>query len=78
MKLNMHRKIALLLFAFMLIFSANVSAASLNGVSNVNVGDTFTLTFNFGQNVGAYNSINVTFNDNVIEFVSGYSLSEGL
>ena len=78
MKLNMHRKIALLLFAFMLIFSANVSAASLNGVSNVNVGDTFTLTFNFGQNVGAYNSINVTFNDNVLEYVSGDSLSEGL
>ena len=78
MKIKMHKIIALLMLVFMLVLASQVSAASLTGASNVQVGETFTLTLNFGQNVGAYDSINVSYNPSIIEYVSGDSLNESI
>ena len=78
MKIKMHKIIALLMLIFMLVLASQVSAASLTGASNVQVGETFTLTLNFGQNVGAYDSINVSYNPSIIEYVSGDSLNESI
>lgn len=78
MKLNMHKKIALMIFAIILVFNTKLYAASLGGNSNVNVGDTFTLTFSFGQNVAAYDNITVSYDTNIFEYVSGDPLSESV
>ena len=60
----------------MLIVGINIYAASLTGSSNVYVGDTVTVTFNFGQNVGAYDNLTVSYDTNMLEYVSGDSLKE--
>ena len=78
MKFSMQKRIATLAFAIILIFSAKLYAASLTGASNVNVGDTFTLTYNFGQSVGAYDNISVSYDSNVFEYVSGDPLNESV
>ena len=55
-----------------------INAANISGNSNVIVGQTFTLTFEFGTNVGAYDSINVSYDTNMYEYVSGDSLNESV
>jgi len=74
----MKKKIAFIVLSLLLIINTKLYAASLNGNSNVNVGDTFTLTFNFGTNVAAYDSINVSYDTNIFEYISGDSLSESV
>lgn len=69
-------KVIVALLTIMLFASFNIYAASINGNSNVYVGDTFTVTFNFGQNVGAYDDITVGYDSHVLEYVSGDSLKE--
>lgn len=69
-------KVIVAVLTIMLFASFNVYAASINGNSNVYVGDTFTVTFNFGQNVGAYDDITVGYDSYVLEYVSGDSLKE--
>ena len=78
MKFSIQKRIATLAFAIILVFSAKLYAASLTGASNVNVGDTFTLTYNFGQSVGAYDNISVSYDSNVFEYVSGDPLNESI
>ena len=78
MKFSIQKRIATLAFAIVLVFSAKLYAASLTGASNVNVGDTFTLTYNFGQSVGAYDNISVSYDSNVFEYVSGDPLNESI
>ncbi len=71
------KTLVLLLIMFMAFtLSINVKAASITGNSSVNVGDTFSVTFNFGKNVGAYDSLNVSYDSNMLEYVSGDPLSE--
>lgn len=69
-------KVIIAVFTILLLTSFNVYAATINGNSNVYVGDTFTVTFNFGQSVGAYDDITVGYDSNVLEYVSGDSLKE--
>lgn len=75
---NKLRKITTLILALVLLVSTNIYAASLTGNSSVKVGDTFTLTFNFGTNVGAYDSLNVSYDTSMFEYVSGDALSESV
>lgn len=69
-------KVIIAILTIILFTSFNVYAASINGNSNVYVGDTVTVTFNFGQNVGAYDDITVGYDSHVLEYVSGDSLKE--
>lgn len=71
-------KVFAILFALYLAISLKVDAASISGNSNVKVGETFTLVFNFGLNVAAYDNINVSYDTNMYEYVSGDSLSESV
>ncbi len=76
MKKNVLKKMvifAVLVFTFMF---GNVYAASITGNSTVKVGETITVTFNFGFNVGAFGTIDVNYNSDVLEYVSGDSLHE--
>lgn len=75
---NKLRKISTLILALVVLVSTNIYAASLSGSSSVKVGDTFTLTFNFGTNVGAYDSLNVSYDTSMFEYVSGDALSESV
>lgn len=75
---NNLRKITTLVLALVLLVSTNIYAASLNGNSSVKVGDTFTLTFNFGTNVGAYDNLNVSYDASMFEYQSGDPLSESV
>ena len=70
------KRVSLCLMFLMLIVGINIYAASLTGSSNVYVGDTVTVTFNFGQNVGAYDNLTVSYDTNMLEYVSGDSLKE--
>ena len=47
------------LFVFMMFITSNIYAASITGNSDVYVGDTFTVTFDFGTNVGAHDNLGV-------------------
>lgn len=78
MKDNMLKKIVATILVFTLIIFAkeNIYAASLSGNSNVYVDDTFTVTFDFGQNVAAYDNITVSYDTSAFEYVSGDSLKE--
>ncbi len=70
------KRIAVIFMTFMIFIGGNIYAASISGNSNVYVGDTFSVTFNFGTNVGAYDNLTVSFDSNVLEYVSGDSLKE--
>ena len=70
------KRVSLCLMFLMLIVGINIYSASLTGSSNVYVGDTVTVTFNFGQNVGAYDNLTVSYDTNMLEYVSGDSLKE--
>lgn len=75
---NKLRKITTIILALVILVGTNIYAASLSGNSSVKVGDTFTLTFNFGTNVGAYDSLNVSYDTTMFEYVSGDALSESV
>ena len=75
---NKLNRIFSIAFVMLFVISANIYAASLSGNSSINVGDIVTLTFNFGTNVGAYDSLNVSYDSSMFEFVSGDSLNEQL
>ena len=66
------------LFVFMLFITSNIYAASITGNSDVYVGDTFTVTFDFGTNVGAYDNLGVSYDTSMFEYVSGDSLTENV
>ncbi len=72
------RKIFTIFVIMFLTFSVKINAASINGNTDVNVGDTVTLTFNFGVNIAAYDSINISYDSEMLEYVSGDSLNEGV
>ena len=71
-------KVIAFIFAFIILIKSNLYAASLTGNSNIYVGDTVTVTFNFGQNVGAYDNISVSYDTSIFEYVSGDSTREEL
>ena len=71
-------KVFAILVALYLVITLNIKAANISGNSNVKVGETFTLTFDFGTNVGAYDSINVSYDTNMYEYISGDSLNESV
>lgn len=75
---NKLRKITTIILALVILVGTNIYAASLSGNSSVKVGDTFTLTFDFGTNVGAYDSLNVSYDTSMFEYVSGDALSESV
>ena len=66
------------LFVFMMFITSNIYAASITGNSDVYVGDTFTVTFDFGTNVGAYDNLGVSYDTSMFEYVSGDSLTENV
>lgn len=78
--MNIKKIIKVIAIVFIIFFTlnTNIKAASINGNSSVKVGDSFTVTFDFGTNVGAYDSISVSYDQNMYEYVSGDSLNEEL
>ena len=77
----MKRKIffRIVMLVYIIIFCINtVSAATLSAKTNISINETITVTLDFGEYVAAYDSLEVTYNDNVMEYVSGSPLSEGL
>ena len=72
----MLKRIAVGVFVFILVITTRLYAASLTGNSSVYVGDTFTLTFDFGTNVAAYDNLGVSYDTSMFEYVSGDSLNE--
>lgn len=78
MKNNRIKRIVMLMVLSCILAFSNVKAASISGNSNVYVGDTITITFNFDTNVGGYDSLNVSYDSNVFEYVSGDSLNESV
>ena len=76
MKIKRLSKIFSIAFVMMLLISANIYAASITGNSDLKVGETVTLTFDFGYNIGGYNSINVVYDSSVLQYVSGDALNE--
>ncbi|MBO5476607.1 MAG: cadherin-like beta sandwich domain-containing protein [Clostridia bacterium] len=73
---NKLRKISTLVLALVILVSTSLYAASLTGSSSVKVGDTFTLTFDFGTNVGAYDNLKVSYDTSMFEYVSGDLITE--
>lgn len=73
---NKIKNTLLLVFTLFLVRSVSVNAASINGNKNVKGGDEFTLTYNFGTSVGAYDSLKVDYSQDILEYVSGDSLSD--
>lgn len=67
--------ITIFLILFLLTFTANVYAATLNNLNittdktTVNSGDTVTLNIEFGQDLGAY-TVNVDYDENLLEYIS--------
>lgn len=72
------RKITVIMVFLFITVCMGVNAASISGNSTVNIGDTITVTFNFGQNVGGYDDLAVSYNSNVLQYVSGDALNEGV
>ena len=72
------KRVSVALFVFLMIVTTNIYAASITGNSDVYVGDTFTLTFDFGTNVGAYDNLGVSYDTSMFEYVSGDSLTENV
>lgn len=70
------KRIAILAFIFSIFIGSSIHAASITGNSNIYVGDTVTVTFNFGQNVAAYDDLSVSYDNSIFEYVSGDSLKE--
>ena len=70
------RKIFTIAVFMLLALTLNVKAASISGNTDVYVGDTVTLTFDFGVNIAAYDSINISYDTSILEYVSGDSLNE--
>ena len=67
--------IAIFLVLFLLTFTVNIYAASLDNLEitrdkqTVHPGDTVTLNVQFGQDMGAY-TVNVDYDENLLEYVS--------
>ena len=78
MKMIKLRKIFAITMVMFLTIAVKINAASISGNTDVNVGDTITLTFDFGTNIAAYDSINVSYDKGMLEYVSGDSLNEEL
>lgn len=76
MNKKMLSKVIAFIFAFTVFIGSNIYAASLTGNSNIYVGDTVTVTFNFGQNVAAYDDLSVSYDSSIFEYLSGDSLKE--
>lgn len=72
-------KIALCFFIISLLINiSNIYAISMTAPSKVAVGNTITITLYFGTRVGAYDSIKVSYDTNLLEYVSGDKIEEGL
>ena len=75
-KKNFYR---IIMLVYIIVFSINiVNAATLSAKTSISKNETITVTLDFGQYVAAYDSLEVTFNDNIMEYVSGSPLKEGL
>lgn len=72
---KLRRIFTIAVFMF-LALTLNIKAASISGNTDVYVGDTVTLTFDFGVNIAAYDSINVAYDTSILEYVSGDNLNE--
>ena len=68
-----------IILMYVIIFSINsIEAVQLDVKDSISVDEIITVTLDFGENVSAYDSLEVTFNSNTMEYVSGDSLKEGL
>lgn len=69
----------IIMLVYIIVFCINtVNAVQLTAKSNISKNETITVTLDFGQYVAAYDSLEVTYNSNVMEYISGDSLKEGL
>ena len=76
---NTKLKIMAIIIAYTLMVSiSNIQAIQINSSrgSYIDKGNEFTITLNFDYTIGAYDSIEVTYDSNVIEYVSGDPIKE--
>ena len=72
-------KIALCVFMISLLLNiSNIYAISITSPSKVAVGKNITITLNFGTSIGAYDSIKVDYDTNLLEYVSGDEIEESV
>jgi len=71
-------KIFVMLIFLLASINLVVYGASISGVSDINVGENFTLTFDFGSLVGAYDDLNVLYDSSIFEYVSGDPINEAI
>jgi len=72
-------KVAICIFIISLLINiSNIYAISVTSPSKIAVGNSVTITLNFGTNVGAYDSIKVNYDTNLLEYVSGDPTEEGV
>lgn len=72
---NKLKKIILIFFIFTFLFS-NVKAFEIDSKDNIDIDEIVTVTLNFETSLGAYDSLEVTYNKYALEYVSGDSLYE--
>lgn len=76
-RINNLKKIMLIFFVFTFLFS-NVKAFEINSKDNIDIGETITVTLYFETSLGAYDSLEVTYNEYALEYVSGDPLHENV
>lgn len=62
----------------LLLHINNIYAISITSSNSVAIGKQIKVTVNFGTSIGAYDSIQVTYNNKVLKYVSGDPLYESL
>lgn len=67
----------ILFFIFLIVFTINnVYAVTINSQNKVDVGQRIDITLDFGTNVAAYDSLEVTYNSMVLNYISDNPLTE--
>ena len=74
---NKIKRTFLMFFIFTFLFS-NINAFEINSKDKIDVGETITVTLDFQTAIGAYDSLEVTYNEYTLEYVSGDSLKENV
>ncbi len=69
------RKIAILLFLSVLLIPT-IHGGSISTLSKASIGQTITVTVDFGENIAAYDSYELIYNDKALEYVSGDELND--
>lgn len=74
---NKIKRTFLMFFIFTFLFS-NINAFEINSKDEIDVEETITITLNFETAIGAYDSLEVTYNEYTLEYVSGDPLKENV